>query len=125
MKKRARINFNEVTVENLEASGLWKISKMDFNTTYAKYLSKNQERIKKYKKYIIDDFNKTQELAVFLENLKTLAKAEGIANLAKKSSMKRNNIYRFLSKKNNPTFANLLAITHNLGMDFRLSVASR
>ncbi|MDR3257044.1 MAG: hypothetical protein LBT18_05340 [Endomicrobium sp.] len=123
--RKTKINFNKVTVDNLEASGLWKISKTDFNTTYAKYLSKEQDRIKKYKKYIINEFNKTQELAVFLENLKILAKAEGIANLAKKSSMKRNNIYRFLSKENNPTFANLLTITHNLGMDFRLSAMAK
>ena len=123
--KNKKIKFPEITVDNLEASGLWKISKTDFNTTYAKHLSKEQDRIKKYKKYIINEFNKTQELDVFLENLKTLAKAEGMANLASKSAMKRNNIYRFLSKENNPTFAKLLTVTHNLGMSFRLCAMAK
>jgi probable addiction module antidote protein len=101
----------------------YEISKEDFNTTYAKILSKNPKELKAFKKAIVDDFNKTKELTVLLENLKIIAKAEGIMELAQKTRMKRTNIYRFLSKDNNPTFANLFLIAHSLGIDFKLQVA--
>ena len=99
----------------------WKLCKEDFSTTFAKILSKNPKRIENYKRYIISEYNKTKELSVFLEQLKTLAKAEGIAELSKKTKMTRNNMYRFLSKDNNPSFATLINVISNLGIDFKLN----
>ncbi|MDR2351118.1 MAG: hypothetical protein LBD56_00320 [Endomicrobium sp.] len=86
---------------------------------YARVISKNPKEIKAYKKYIIDQYNKTKELDVFLENLKILAKAENVTELAKKTEMKRNNIYRFLSKENNPTLKNFLPLINEIGITFK------
>jgi probable addiction module antidote protein len=108
--------------EYIDKSG-WKLDKEDFSTFYAKILSKNPKSIARYKKYIIAQYNKTKELPVFLEQLKILAKAEGIAALAKKSKITRNNIYRFLSKDSNPSFQTLMNVISNLGIDFKFKAA--
>jgi DNA-binding phage protein len=99
----------------------WTIDSEDYNTTYAKILSKNPERLQTFRRHTIEKYNKTKDLAIFLEDLKIISIAErNIATLARKCNMKRPNIYRFLSKDSNPTFTNLLAVVNNLGMDFEL-----
>jgi probable addiction module antidote protein len=94
------------------------LSKEDSTSFYARVISKNPKEVKAYKKYVIEQYNKTKELDVFLENLKILAKAENVAALAKKTEMKRNNIYRFLSKDNNPTLKNFLPLINEIGITF-------
>jgi putative addiction module killer protein len=97
----------------------WHIDKEDYDTTFAKIISKNPKRLKVFKKHIIEKYNKTKNLPIFLEDLKIIAVAEGnIAELARKSNMKRPNIYRVLSRDNNPTFEKVSIIAHNLGIDF-------
>ncbi|MDR1104551.1 MAG: hypothetical protein LBK92_04300 [Endomicrobium sp.] len=51
--------------------------------------------------------------------------AEGkIATLVKTTKVERTSMYRMLSKSANPSFHSI-SFAHNLGMDFRLGVASR
>jgi DNA-binding phage protein len=71
----------------------------------------------------IEEYNKTKGLDVFLENLKILAKAESIVELAKKTEMKRNNIYRFLSKENNPGLKKFLPLANEIGITFKVCEA--
>ena len=100
----------------------FEISAEDFDTSYAKILRKDPKRLKAFKKRIIADFNNTHNIPVFLMNLRILAMAGNISKLAKKTSMKRPNIYRTLSKDANPGFAMLMGLTENLGIKFQFTV---
>jgi DNA-binding phage protein len=120
MKKNK--DTNEMTFEKMKAEGLCELSAETFDITYAKSLIGDRKRIAAFKKRITNDFNRTQNVAVFLNNLKILAIAKGeVAELADKTKMKRPNIYRFLSKDNNPRFDNLISIANGLGMRFKVA----
>ena len=99
------------------------IAKDDYNTRYGKELANNPEELKCFKKYAIKEYNKTGNLGVLLENLKIIAIAKGIKQVAQKSDMKRPNMYNFLSKESNPTYANLIKVAGNLGLEFKLAMA--
>ncbi|MDR3244595.1 MAG: hypothetical protein LBT79_07580 [Elusimicrobiota bacterium] len=96
-----------------------RIDEEDYDITFAKIISENPKKLQAFKKHITQKYNETKNLPIFLEDLKILAIAQGnIAALARKINMKRPNVYRFLSKESNPTFANLITLTNNLGIDF-------
>lgn len=57
---------------------------------------------------------------VFLIALRDVAEAYGMAQLARKSKLNRENLYRMLSKQGNPEFSSLQAILNAL--NFKLSV---
>jgi probable addiction module antidote protein len=99
------------------------IAKDDYNTRYGKELANNAEELKGFKKYAIKEYNETGNLGVLLENLKIIAIAKGIRQVAQKSDMKRQNMYKFLSKESNPTYAYLTKVAGNLGLEFKLAMA--
>jgi folylpolyglutamate synthase/dihydropteroate synthase len=99
--------------------GLYE-GKDDLRTKLAKDLAKNPKSLKDYKKHVIREFNKNKELYILLLNLKTIAMAEAIAELIKKT--KRPNIDRFLSE-NNPSVEKLIEIADDLGIT-RISEAA-
>lgn len=114
MKKREKIDF-EISPEDI------KNPKENFAEYYANFLKNRPAELKSYKKHIIQEYNKTKDVAVFLEGLKIVAKAEGnVSKLAKNTGMDRTSIYR-LSREANPSFCTIVSLAHNLGMDFRLS----
>ncbi|MDR2427767.1 MAG: hypothetical protein LBD19_02330 [Endomicrobium sp.] len=95
---------------------------IDFSEYYASYLKKNPKKLKNYKKHIKSEYNKTKDIAVFLENLKIVAMAEKkVSELAKTAKIERSSVYKILSKDANPSFYTVVSLAHNLGMDFRLS----
>ena len=100
-----------------------KISENDFDTSYAKYLREDPEMMKAFKKRIVADFNRTGNMAIFLNNLKILAMAGNVAGLAREAGIKRPNIYKALSRTNNPSFATVRKIAALLGINIRMSVA--
>ncbi|MDR1244996.1 MAG: hypothetical protein LBJ98_03350 [Endomicrobium sp.] len=105
-------------IDNLD----WDIATEDFDTTYAKILSKNPERLKAFKKRTIDDYNKTKNVPLFLSNLKIIAMSERkMRELAKVTKIERSSVYKILSREANPSFCTIVSLAHNLGMDFRLS----
>ena len=99
------------------------IAKDDYNTRYGKELANNADELKEFIGYTVKEYNETGNLMGLLENLKIIAIAKGISQVAKKSDMKRENIYKFLSKGNNPTYANLTKVVGNVGLEFKLVVA--
>ena len=100
------------------------IAKDDYNTRYGKELANNADELKGFIRYTVKEYNETGNLVGLLENLKIIAIAKGISQVAKKSDMKRENIYKFLSKGNNPTtYANLTKVVGNVGLEFKLVVA--
>jgi DNA-binding phage protein len=122
MKKE--INLTDVTAENVANTDLWEISNENFDTTFAKILRRDARHLKSYKKKVIKEYNETKNLKAFLASLRIIAMAErNIPKLAKKVNMGHSNVYEILSGDNNPAFANLAIIAHNLGIDFITCVA--
>lgn len=58
----------------------------------------------------------SDEPKVLLIALRQLAKAHGIAKVAKKAHIERESLYRALSPKGNPRFSTIMAITKALGL---------
>jgi probable addiction module antidote protein len=118
MKKIREIE--EIKTEDAE------IIKTDFFEDYAKYLKKHPKKLQSYKNHVVEEYNKTQDTALFLNSLKVVAMAEGkIATLAKTAKVERTSMYRMLSRDANPSFHSIVSFAHYLGMDFRLGIASR
>ena len=93
------------------------LTKEDFDTSYAKKLRNNPERLKKFKEKIKRDFNNTGNIDVFLMNLRILAIAGGVTQLSKKAEIKRPNIYRILRPNYQPKFSTILNISRCLGIN--------
>jgi len=92
----------------------------DFDTSFAKKLSKDPKSLKEYKKFITDEFNKDGDIALFLEGLKIIAKGN-IKGLAKNANVTRKSIYNMLSKDSNPGVKSFFAIYKLLGGKVKFS----
>ncbi|MCL2144922.1 MAG: hypothetical protein FWH43_05480 [Endomicrobia bacterium] len=96
-----------------------KVIETDFFTDYAKTLKNNPAKLRSFKNRIIEEYNKTKDMPLFLENLKILAMARGnVSDLAKKSKVQRHSIYNILSKESNPLLMNVVNIMDNLDIYF-------
>lgn len=92
----------------------------DYRERLIKALRDPQEA-SEYLEVAIEEYDKTQEIEVFLLALRTVVEAQGgISSLAKKSKLNRQNLYRALSNNGNPRLNTFTTILHCLG--FRLSV---
>jgi DNA-binding phage protein len=91
-----------------------KLTGETFSQFYANYLKENPRKLAAYKKYIIDEYNKTKDISLFLAGLEIVAKAQ------KKKSAKVEKVrtYRSLSQKNDPRFSSLRMVANDLGIDF-------
>lgn len=65
----------------------------------------------------------SDEPRVLLIALRHLAKAQGIARVAKKARIERESLYRALSPRGNPRFSTILAITKALGLTLTVETA--
>lgn len=74
-----------------------------------------------YLKIALEEYEEDKDPRFFLIALRNVAEARGgITELSRKTVLNRQNIYRALSGRGNPTFQTLDTIVHGLG--FRLSV---
>jgi probable addiction module antidote protein len=80
---------------------------------------KNRRRAKAYLNAALED----EDPRVFLLALRNVAQAHGIGKLATQSSLNRENLYRMLSGRGNPSLKSLGALLESLG--FRLAVESK
>lgn len=65
----------------------------------------------------------TDEPKVLLIALRQIAKARGIAKVAKKARIERESLYRALSKNGNPRFSTIVAVTKALGLTLTVEPA--
>jgi len=56
--------------------------------------------------------------------LGTVARARGMAKVAKKAGLSRESLYKALSSEGNPEFATMIRVLGALGLKFSVSVAS-
>ncbi len=59
---------------------------------------------------------------VFLLALKDVAQAKGIAEIARKTNLNRENLYRILSKRGNPQLKSLSSVLHSVGLKLSVEV---
>ncbi|TWT44961.1 hypothetical protein RAS1_13810 [Phycisphaerae bacterium RAS1] len=65
----------------------------------------------------------SEEPKVLLIALRQLAKAQGVARVAKKARIERESLYRALSPNGNPRFSTIMAITKALGLTLTVEPA--
>ena len=88
---------------------------------YLKEKLKDPKEANSYLNTALEEYEKDKDAEAFLLALRTVAEARGgIGELAKKTNLNRQHLYRTLSKKGNPRLDTLDAVLHGLG--FRLSI---
>ncbi len=86
-----------------------------------KELRDDPEFAAEYLKAAMED---SEEPRVLLIALRQLAKAHGIAKVAKQARIERESLYRALSPKGNPRFSTIMAITKALGLTLTVEPAN-
>jgi probable addiction module antidote protein len=88
---------------------------------YVKEKLKDPEEAVTYLNTALEEYEKDQDSEAFLLALRTVAEARGgLAELAKKTNLNRQHLYRTLSGKGNPRLNTLETVLQALG--FRLSI---
>ncbi len=96
-------------------------------------------KAKNYKEHLLKQLQKPKEAAaylnaalqdddphVFLLALRDIAEAKGgMSWLADESDLNRENLYRTLSLKGNPSFFNLLAVLDAVGLEFSIHTRTK
>lgn len=79
---------------------------------------KSQEEAAAYLNAALED----EDLGVFLVALKDIAEANGgMTHLAREAHLNRETLYRTLSKKGNPTLANLRSLLGSIGLEIAIN----
>lgn len=82
---------------------------------------KNPKAAEAYLNVALEEYGKDHDTEAFLLALRDVAEADGgLSNLAKKTKLNRQNLYRALSKQGNPRLDTLGVILNGLGL--RLSI---
>jgi probable addiction module antidote protein len=63
----------------------------------------------------------TDDPAFVAMALDTIARARGMANVAKKAGLSRESLYKALSTGGNPEFGTIMRVMHALGLKFRVT----
>ncbi len=95
---------------------------MPKSVSYDEYLAeslKDAKLAEAYLKAALED----DDPRVFLEALRNVAVARGVAKVAAKSKLNRESLYRMLSKRGNPSLKSLGSLLDSLG--FRLTVQAK
>jgi probable addiction module antidote protein len=88
---------------------------------YVKEKLKTPEDAVSYLNTALDEYEKDKDTDAFLLALRTVAEVRGgIGELAKKTNLNRQHLYKTLSSKGNPRLDTLEDVLHGLG--FRLSI---
>ena len=99
MKKKASISHEEAMVRRLR---------------------NDPEFAAEYLKAALEDRDEPQ---VLLMALRQLAKAQGIAKVAKAAGIERESLYRALSPRGNPRLSTLVAVTKAIGLRLTVEAA--
>lgn len=76
----------------------------------------SQKQMDQFLKLALEDFEKDSDIAVLLVALRQIAKAKyGMAEVADKTGLTRESLYKILSRDGNPTLTTFKAILDSLG----------
>jgi probable addiction module antidote protein len=100
------------------------IKKSDFESLYSlekKILGKDENRINSYIKTAFREYEKDGDIKALCLALKTAVKIRlGFTELAKKTGLNRENLYKTLSSKGNPTLHTLHLILSALNFHLKI-----
>lgn len=65
----------------------------------------------------------TNDPAFIAKALGTIARARGMSQIAKKSGLSRESLYKALSTDGNPEFGTVIRVMHALGLKFSITAA--
>ncbi len=65
----------------------------------------------------------TQDPAFIAKALGTIARARGMAQIAKKAGLSRESLYKALSSEGNPEFGTVIRVMHALGLKFSITAS--
>jgi probable addiction module antidote protein len=90
------------------------------------WFKEDPKRIEAVKKEMIKEYNATSDMKVedLLFALQELMKLNGIANLAKKTNLNREHLYKAISLKGNPTIHTVDKVANELGYRLALTPIS-
>lgn len=93
--------------------------------TFGQYMIEqlqDPDEAKAHLELAIDEFSKDGDSEAFMLMLRLVAEAQGgVAQLAKKSNLSRQNLYKILTYKTVPKFNTALAIIKGLGFKMNIS----
>lgn len=96
----------------------------DARETFHQELLKSKKNREIYLKVALEDYEKEKNLPAFLLALRTIAiNSGGIQQLANKTKLNRQTIYKALSPQGNPSFALIDLIVNVLGMKLLIKAA--
>lgn len=79
------------------------------------YFTERPEEIESYLQGIFEDYAEDPDNAVLLSQLRTVARAKGISEMANEIGMTRQGLQKALSSKGNPRLGNINAIMKAMG----------
>jgi probable addiction module antidote protein len=88
--------------------------------TVIRDLRKDPKFAVEYLRSALEDEDEPQVLLIALRHL---AKAQGIAKVAKAAGIERESLYRALSKRGNPRLSTLIAVTKAIGLKLTVEAA--
>ncbi len=94
-KKRTLRNYDEWLVESL----------------------KDPNEAMLYLKAAFEEYEKDRDLDILLHSIWAYAKAQGISDLAKRSNINRQNLYRIFTGERNPRFKTMESIARGVGFE--------
>ena len=87
---------------------------------------KDPHAVQEYLEAAVEAYEQDSDRQAFLLALRMVAEAQGgISELARKSALSRQHLYRALSENGNPTFETLTAVFKALGLRFTLERAAQ
>ena len=78
---------------------------------------KDPKEAKLYLKAAFEEYDKDKDLDILLHSIWAYAKAQGVSDLAKKSNINRQNLYRLFKAERNPRFKTMESIAKGVGFE--------
>jgi probable addiction module antidote protein len=99
---------------------------MKRTANYDEYVEKhlqNPRKLKAYAQAIFEEYENDHDTKAFLVGIYRLAQAQGgLGELAEKTSLNRQNLYKIFSGKSVPRFDTMSTILHGLGLQLNVSL---
>jgi probable addiction module antidote protein len=98
---------------------------VDYDSFILDRLQNNPNLIPEYLKAAFDDFDESEDFETLLVTIRMMAKAKkgGITAIAKEAGISRQQLYKTLSSKGNPTIKSLHRILKTLGCKLTIAQA--
>jgi len=98
-----------------------KLNFQSWDEFMQKKLSQSPEEIMTYLDVSLEEFEKDGDMDALLLAIKQVAEVKGgISELAKKTNLSRQNLYKIFSHRVNPRFDNIVKILNALGYTFAI-----